>query len=111
MFKEEQEKCNHVWQTLDDGSQICFECDKRRDGPTGVGVVKPSIDFKTQTIHLETTFKVEGFAESVCREWLATKDKAIRAALIKLGWTPPGEEPCQTADCPICHPTKGTNHE
>lgn len=26
----ECECCDHVWETLDDGSQICFECDEKR---------------------------------------------------------------------------------
>mgnify|MGYP003148801724 CR=1 FL=1 len=27
--------CNHVWEELDDGSAICFECDKRRPAEEG----------------------------------------------------------------------------
>ena len=39
MLKEEGEAlkkpCPHVWETLEDGSKICFECDERRPAEEG----------------------------------------------------------------------------
>lgn len=40
-------------------------------------------------IILEFRSKFEGFAEQISREVCHTRDKAVTAALIALGWTPP----------------------
>lgn len=54
--------------------------------------ITPSVDLESAEIRL----KVRGAAGRFYEEFIDTKNKAIREALIKLGWTPPAPA------CPHC---------
>jgi hypothetical protein len=54
--------------------------------------VTPSIAGKTITLDIENSLgATAGFASTLSRKILDTEDRAIRAALVALGWTPPPE--------------------
>lgn len=44
------------------------------------------------SIQLETRTTMEGFADQVAHAVTNTKEEAVRAGLIALGWTPPPEK-------------------
>ena len=48
---------------------------------------KQTIDYKNKTI----THEFEDALKRLTKEVVDTKNKAVREALIKLGWTPPPE--------------------
>jgi len=51
----------------------------------------PSVDRANGTVAIET----EDWAGKITREFMNTKEAAVRKSLIALGWTPPPETPCQ----------------
>ncbi len=55
--------------------------------------VTPSIAGKTITLDIENSVgATAGFSVTLTRKFLDTEDRAIRAALVALGWTPPPEK-------------------
>jgi len=55
--------------------------------------VTPSIAGKTITLDIENSLgAAAGFSATLTRKFLDTEDRAIRAALVTLGWTPPPEK-------------------
>ncbi len=55
--------------------------------------VTPSIAGKTITLDIENSLgAAAGFSATLTRKFLDTEDRAIRAALVALGWTPPPEK-------------------
>jgi hypothetical protein len=49
--------------------------------------IKTHINFDAKTIELDSPYPFD--TDRVVREFLDTKEKAVKEALIKLGWTPP----------------------
>lgn len=56
--------------------------------------ITPEVCFNTQEVRL----KVEALGEKISTEVMKTKEDATRAALIALGWTPPGDSFVQVPD-------------
>lgn len=52
--------------------------------------IKVDMDWEAQRLQFNTTIK--GFTDQLVHESICFKDKAVRTALIALGWTPPPEE-------------------
>lgn len=55
----------------------------------GKTVIKPYVDIEKQTIELDITEKMNEKIVNHYKEIIDLKEKIIREALIKLGWTPP----------------------
>jgi len=60
--------------------------------PTMNFKVTPEVDFETEEVRLKLETSYKEMVTQVSREVLRTKEKAVRAGLIALGWTPPGED-------------------
>ena len=53
--------------------------------------VDSSLDYDREELHLRTsiTDNMDNLTQKITHEVVQLKDKAVREALIKLGWTPP----------------------
>lgn len=57
----------------------------------GTTTLSPKVDIINQKIEIDVVEKMNGMIVNHNKEIIDLKENMIRAALIALGWTPPGE--------------------
>jgi len=75
--------CQHVFETLDDGSQLCFECEKKIDPPAPESFWFDSMNFSKRT---RTVLKMMASTGKAANFAIRSRDQLV--AMLKRGDAP-----------------------